>query len=90
MQYKVVVSDKAKNNIKKIKMAGQKIIVDKIYDLIDELKEHPKTGTGKPEFLKHKKCWSRRIDKEHRLCYEIYDDIVVVLVLSAFGHYDDN
>ena len=70
-------------------MAGKKIIVDKIYDLIDELKEHPKIGTGKPEFLKHKKYWSRRINKKHRLCYEIYDDIVIVLVLSAFGHYDD-
>ena len=58
--------------------------------MLKELKAHPKTGTGKPEYLKHKKYWSRRINKEHRLCYEIYDDVVVVLVLSAFGHYEDN
>ena len=90
MQYKVVVSDDAKNDIKKLKVAGQKIIVDKIYDLIDELKEHPKTGTGKPKYLKYEKCWARKINDEHRLCYEIQDDVVVVLVLSAFGHYDDN
>ena len=90
MQYQVVISDDAKNDIKKFKKAGQKIIVDKIYSFIDELKEHPKTGTGKPEFLKYEKYWSRRIDKEHRLCYEVYDDVVVVLVLTAYGHYEDN
>lgn len=31
--------------------------------------------------------YSRRITKEHRLVYKVYDDTVVVLVLSAFGHY---
>ena len=89
MQYKVEVSDDAKNDIEKLKKAGRKIIVNKIYDLLDELKDHPRIGTGKPEYLKYKKCWSRRIDNAHRLCYEIYDDVVVVLVISAYGHYDE-
>ncbi|MCQ2172268.1 MAG: type II toxin-antitoxin system YoeB family toxin [Bacteroidales bacterium] len=31
--------------------------------------------------------YSRRITSEHRLVYKIYDDVVEVLVLSAFGHY---
>ncbi len=59
--------------------------------LIQELKEHPRTGTGKPEPLKGN-CsgqWSRRITKKHRLIYEIHDTEVVVLVLTAYGHYDD-
>ena len=33
--------------------------------------------------------WSRRISKKHRLVYEIHDTEVVVLVLTAYGHYDD-
>lgn len=62
----------------------------KLAKLLDELKEHPRSGTGQCEQLKHYKeeTWSRRITKEHRLVYRIYDDIVEVLVISAFGHYN--
>ena len=57
--------------------------------LLAELQEHPRTGTGQVELLKHYKeeTWSRRINKEHRLVYRIHEDIVEVLVLSAYGHY---
>ena len=59
--------------------------------LIDELREHPRTGTGHPEQLSGDRAgqWSRRITKKHRLVYEIHDMEVVVLVLTAYGHYDD-
>ena len=59
--------------------------------LIAELREHPRSGTGKPEPLKGDRAgqWSRRITKKHRLVYEIHDTEVVVLVLTAYGHYDD-
>ena len=59
--------------------------------LIAELREHPRTGTGKPEQLTGERAgqWSRRITKKHRLVYEIHDTEVVVLVLTAYGHYDD-
>ena len=61
----------------------------KLAKLLDELKEHPRTGTGKCEQLRHYaiETWSRRITHEHRLVYRIYDDVVEVLVISAFGHY---
>jgi toxin YoeB len=53
--------------------------------------QHPTTGTGHPEPLKGKPegRWSRRITDKHRLVYRIYEDTVVVLVLSAYGHYGD-
>jgi toxin YoeB len=40
--------------------------------------------------LKHydEETWSRRINREHRLVYRIYDNVVEVLVLSVYGHYD--
>ena len=59
--------------------------------LIEELKIHPRTGTGKPEPLSGNRAgeWSRRINRKHRLVYEIHDTEVVVLVISAYGHYDD-
>ena len=63
----------------------------KLTKLLDELREHPRTGTGQVEQLKFcsAETWSRRLDREHRLVYEIRDAEVIVLVLSAFGHYTD-
>lgn len=63
----------------------------KLQKFIDELREHPRTGTGKPERLKHYKneTWSRRINRKHRLVYEIKEELITVKVISAYGHYDD-
>ena len=47
----------------------------KIMKLIREIQRTPFEGSGKPEPLKHELsgCWSRRIDQEHRLVYEVLD-----------------
>ena len=68
---------------------AKKEALPKLARLLDELREHPRTGTDQVEPLKGYDCsiYSRRITKEHRLVYRIYDDVVEVLVLSAFGHY---
>ena len=59
--------------------------------LIGELRTHPTTGTGHPEPLRGERAgqWSRRITDKHRLVYEIHESEVVVIVLTAYGHYDD-
>lgn len=61
----------------------------KFQKIYEELKVHPKSGTGQCEQLKHfdEETWSRRLDKEHRLVYRVHENIVQVFVLSAFGHY---
>ena len=58
---------------------------------IEELRQHPKTGTGHPEPLKGQPegRWSRRIIKKHRMVYLIFETEVLVLILSSYGHYDD-
>lgn len=63
----------------------------KALQLIAELYDHPRTGTGKPEPLSGDRQgqWSRRITKKHRLVYEIHDNVVTVLVLTAYGHYEE-
>jgi toxin YoeB len=45
-------------------------------------------GIGKPEPLKGdlKKYWSRRIDDEHRLVYQVSD--TEITVFSLRGHYE--
>ena len=64
---------------------------EKAVRLLKEIEEHPRTGTGQVERLRHYKyeTWSRRITREHRLVYEIHDEHVLVLVLTAYGHYED-
>ena len=91
MKYEIEFSDTIKKDIKKIKKSGDQVVLKKLYALISELKEHPKTGTGKPEQLKYYKepTWSRRISAKHRLIYEIQEDKVVVFLISAYGHYDE-
>lgn len=59
----------------------------RIVKLIKEIQKDPFQGTGKPEMLKHdlSGCWSRRIDQEHRLVYQIQDD--KIRILACRYHY---
>jgi toxin YoeB len=45
-------------------------------------------GIGKPEALKHELSgkWSRRINNEHRLVYEVIENNIIV-IHSLKGHY---
>jgi len=86
--YTIVFTEDAKKDLKELnKKAPQ--AVSKLSKLLDEIREHPRTGTGQVEQLKgyDGSVYSRRITKEHRLVYKIYDEVVEVLVLSTFGHY---
>ena len=90
MTYNVLVTKEAQNDLKKLLQSEQQAY-KKALKLIAELYEHPRTGTGKPEQLIGNRSgqWSRRISNKHRLVYEIHDTEVVVLVLTAYGHYGD-
>ena len=59
----------------------------RIVNLIKEIQRDPFKGTGKPELLKHelKGCWSRRIDREHRLIYEVSTE--KIRILACRYHY---
>ncbi|MBD3251762.1 Txe/YoeB family addiction module toxin [Candidatus Uhrbacteria bacterium] len=59
----------------------------RIIKLIKEIQRHPYKGTGKPEPLKHELsgCWSRRIDEEHRLVYQVQDE--KIRLLACRYHY---
>jgi toxin YoeB len=63
-------------------------IFERLQRLINETRRTPFEGTGKPEPLKGdlRGCWSRRIDDEHRLIYEVRD--TEIKILSCFGHYE--
>ena len=91
MSYLLELTELAYADIEKHKKSGDKKLLNKIDKLFDELREHPTTGSGKPEKLKHYTVptWSRRISDKHRLVYRIEEEKVIVLILSLRGHYDD-
>jgi len=37
-----------------------------IYDLFEELKEHPETGTGKPRYKKYDEFWARKVSDKQK------------------------
>lgn len=88
MEYNLDFSDKAKKDIDFFKKSGNKAILKKILVLSQELIKHPFTGTGKPEPLKHELTgmWSRRINKEHRIVYEVTQQ--TIFIYSLKGHYN--
>ncbi|MDR0907831.1 MAG: Txe/YoeB family addiction module toxin [Rikenellaceae bacterium] len=89
MKYEVEIGPRAVMDMAKLKRF-EPAVYKKALSLISELKEHPKTGTGHPKPLSNNRTgqWSRHISGKHRLVYEILDDVVLVLVLTAYGHYD--
>ena len=63
-------------------------IADKIYKFLNDIENNGVAkGIGKPEKLKYKKGWSRRITDEHRLVYDVDEDNIVH-VYSCKGHYE--
>ncbi|MCF0059179.1 Txe/YoeB family addiction module toxin [Dyadobacter sp. CY356] len=91
MSYDLQFTDQSLKDIQRIKQSGNKPLYKKLVALLDELVDHPETGTGKPELLRYYALptWSRRISQEHRLIYRIHESTVSVIILSTWGHYDD-
>ena len=59
----------------------------RIMEIIQDIQRDPFTGKGKPEPLRHglSGCWSRRIDEEHRVVYQVKPE--KVRILACRYHY---
>ena len=88
--YRIVFAPQAKDDLLRLQREEPNAFL-KAERLIEELKVHPKTGTGHPEPLKGDRSgqWSRRITKKHRMVYEVFETEIHVDVVSAYGHYGD-
>lgn len=65
-----------------------KKILKKINTLIKDIQRNPHEGLGKPEPLKYdlSGLWSRRIDRDHRLVYQVINN--ELFIYSCRYHYD--
>jgi toxin YoeB len=85
----IVLLEQARKDRDYWKKSGNTKIQNRISALLKDILQHPFTGIGKPEPLKHnfKGLWSRRINDEHRLVYQVSDGMIYVYVLSMRFHY---
>lgn len=69
-------------------LKNDKSLLKRINLLIQDIIRNPFDGIGKPEPLKYQLqgCWSRRINDEHRLVYEIIEK--ELRIISARFHYE--
>ena len=90
MSYKVEVSKDADKEIRKWKKSNPQLF-NKYRSIFHELVDHPKTGTGHPEPMKGGNgiTYSRRVTAHDRIVYDIYEDVITVLIIEVEGHYSD-
>ena len=90
-KYSLELSARAKKELQVHYKSGNQLVIRKIEQIFLELSETPYSGTGSPESLKYHLSgyWSGRLNKRDRIIYRVVEDKVLVLIVSAIGHYDD-
>lgn len=90
-KFRIKIEKSAQNDIDKFYKSGNLSSIKKIEKILLELSENPYDGTGQPEQLKYELSgyWSRRINQKDRIVYRVEEEIVMVFVVSAMGHYHD-
>lgn len=85
--YKLVYTKQAKKDAKKAASSGLK---SKIEDLLEIIEEDPFAEYPPYEKLVGKlvRAYSRRINIQHRLVYQVYEKEKVVKVIRMWIHYD--
>ena len=89
--YQIVLTQTAIDHYNAFVNSGNLKIVNRIKLLFADIAQHPYTGIGKPEALRHSLTgmWSRRINREHRLIYSVDDNRIIVHILAMHSHYGE-
>ena len=87
--YKITIAKKAQIDLDWFRRNDKSSYI-KCFDLVRELINNPRIGTGKPERLKYfeKEVYSRRVNHKDRLIYTIYEDLKEIDITSFRSHYE--
>ena len=87
MSWKIKISEQANKDLTWFKKHKKSLYL-KCFDLTLAVIENPHSGIGKPEHLKRLggNVWSRRVNQEHRMVYEIFDNNLIVVIAYRY-HY---
>ena len=83
--YKIVLHGRAKKDIEKVK---QSALFEKLTSLVEALKEAPYAPPFEKLKGNRKEYFSRRINKQHRLVYNVNDETNTITILSCWSHYE--
>ena len=90
MKYNVIFEKQALDWLRESIRYENKDNIDKLYEILEELKIYPTTGIGNPEQLRYSLYgkWSRRINENDRILYEIVEEreSQCVVIISVFVH----
>jgi Txe/YoeB family toxin of toxin-antitoxin system len=88
VNYRIVYAKQAQKDAKKISRSNLK---EKALELIDLLQEDPHKKPPEFEALVGdlSGAYSRRINIQHRLVYQVYEEEKVVKILRMWTHYGD-
>ena len=88
VNYKVVYTKNAAKDISKLKAAN---LANKAQNLVELIKENPFQNPPPYEKLlgNLSGLYSRRINIQHRLVYEVLEDIKTVKIISMWSHYEN-
>ncbi len=80
MEVEIVYLPRAEADLLYWKKSGNKVIQQRIGKLIQSILDTPFEGIGKPEPLKYDYTgwWSRRINEEHRLIYQVEEGQITI------------
>ncbi|MEI7869543.1 MAG: Txe/YoeB family addiction module toxin [Candidatus Methylumidiphilus sp.] len=89
MIYKIRILENAQKDLVWLRK-NDKTSYIKCFDLVREIMNNPRSGTGKPERLRYfeKEVYSRRVNHKDRLIYTIYESLHEIDISSFRGHYD--
>ncbi len=87
VKWKLVYTKQANKDSKKLSHSGLK---EKAVKLLDILKKNPYQNPPRYEKLSGdlNKAYSRRINIQHRLVYEILDEIKTIKIIRMWTHYE--
>ncbi|WEV67542.1 Txe/YoeB family addiction module toxin [Bifidobacterium sp. ESL0769] len=87
MTYHVVIKNSAKSDLKKLKRSH---LQQSFMQVVADLKSDPYQPTQSFEKLQpvSRRLYSRRINSQHRVVYDIDDDTQTVTIYAAWSHYE--
>ena len=91
MIYTIEYSKAADKTLKKWKKSNPRLF-KKATEVLFDIMQHPRSGIGHPDEALiggNDITYSRHITANDRIIYDIYDDVVTVLIIQAEEHYND-
>lgn len=88
--YRIEYSKDVDKTLRKWKKSNP-VLFDKTRKVLVDIMQHPRSGIGHPEPMVGggNITYSRRITANERIIYDVYDQIIAVLVVQVGNHYND-